>query len=158
MVGAVRALAEEVLLVRLLPLAADLGIDLHALRGRLDLHVVLRHPGQLRRDDELRALVADINRGHADAGHGGEAGSRLRGPQAPEVTADVVEPPGHLPQKAERVRHASPQRGALARLQGDLGSFRLAHHRLTQLVNLGLYTNGGGTLNFFPNTPPRAGV
>src|SRR3989442_6687377 len=113
MVGAVRALAEEVLLVRLLPLAADLGIDLHALRGRPNLHVVLRHPGQLRRDDELRALVADINRGHADAGHGGEAGYRLGGPQDPEVTADVVAPPVHLREYTGTAGHGSPPRGAL---------------------------------------------
>src|SRR5437899_2234028 len=108
MVGAVRALAEEVLLVLLLPLAADLRTDLHALRGRLDLHVVLRDPGQLRRDDELHALVADINRGHADAGHGGEAGSGLGAPQALEVPPDVIEPAVRLRERAERVGHASP--------------------------------------------------
>src|SRR5207245_2808906 len=110
-------LAEVVLLVLLVPLATDLRADLQALRGRLDLDLVLRDPRQLRGHDELRALVTDVDRGNADSVLEGQGGPGPRGQGPPELPADVIEPAVHVRERAERVRRASPEGEALARLR-----------------------------------------
>src|SRR5439155_17090258 len=122
-------LAEEVRLVVLLPHSADLRPDLQALGGRLDLDLVLRDPRQLRRHDELRALVTNVDRRNADSVLTGESGPGPRGQDPPELPADVVDPAVHVREHAERVRWDSPEGEVLARLGCDLHCLCLAHHR-----------------------------
>src|SRR5256712_7743952 len=107
-------LAEEVRLVLLLPLTADLGPDLQALRGRLDLDLVFRDPRQFRGHDELRAPVTNIDRRSADSVLTGERGPGPRGQDPPKLPAGGVDPAVHGRQHPEPVPPASPYGGTLS--------------------------------------------
>src|SRR5438445_6745581 len=94
-------LAEEVLLVLLLPLTADLRPNLQALRGRLDLDLVLRDPRQFRGHDELRAFVTNIDRRNAGSVLTGERGPGPRGQGPPALPAALVDPAVHVREHAD---------------------------------------------------------